>query len=211
MNSEEGLSLAKMAVSVLLVVLVIGAVVAVVYAAYSWFNSGTSKLGDQVTSIDKSAYSQFDDTQVSGTDVLSAMKTYRESEIGIFIENKTNQGNAGYVASPAQNTTVTAMNYCALAGGTGTGASNVTPTKDANGNYAMTVTHNGTQWEVTAISYMDANNNPTAVAMRNTNFSPTTQTNNAACYVKQSAKWYANLVYSQETGDVCGILFRQMN
>ena len=38
MNSEEGISLAKMAVAVLLVVLVIGAVVAIVYAASSWFN-----------------------------------------------------------------------------------------------------------------------------------------------------------------------------
>ena len=47
MNSDEGISLAKMAVAVLLVVLVIGAVVAIVYKAYSWFNSGADKLGDQ--------------------------------------------------------------------------------------------------------------------------------------------------------------------
>ena len=167
MNSEEGLSLAKMAVAVLLVVLVIGAVVAVVYAAYSWFNSGTSKLGDQVTSIDKSAYSQYDDTQVSGTDVLSALKAYRESEIGIFIENKNNQA-AGFVAAPAANATATTMNYCALAGGNGTAASTVTPTLTGS-NYQMTVTYNGSQWEVGAISYTDSSNNTTATAMRNTN------------------------------------------
>lgn len=210
MNSEEGVSLAKMAVTVLLVVLVIGAVVAVVYAAYSWFNSGTSKLGDQVTSIDKSAYSQYDDTQVSGTDVLSALKAYRESEIGIFIANSKATGNTAFVSAPASGATVQAMNYCALAGGTGNGASTVTPTKTGS-NYLMTVTYDGSQWGVTAISYKDAAGNDTAVAMSNTNFSPTTQTNNAACYVKQSAKWYSNLVYSSETGDVCGILFRQMN
>ena len=73
MNSEEGVSLAKMAVTVLLVVLVIGAVVAIVYKAYSWFNSGSDKLGDQVTSIGSSSYSQYDDVMVKGTDVLSAL------------------------------------------------------------------------------------------------------------------------------------------
>ena len=62
MNSEEGVSLAKMAVTVLLVVLVIGAVVAIVYAAYSWFSSGTDKLGAQVISIDKSFNTGFSST-----------------------------------------------------------------------------------------------------------------------------------------------------
>ena len=69
MNSDEGISLAKMAVAVLLVVLVIGAVVAIVYKAYSWFNSGADKLGDQVNSIDSSSYSTYDDSQVSGTEI----------------------------------------------------------------------------------------------------------------------------------------------
>ena len=87
MNSEEGTSLAKMAVSVLLVVLVIGAVVTVVYMAYSWFTSGSEKLGDQVNSLDSSAYSQYDDTQITGTDVLTALKTCRDSDVAIVIDN----------------------------------------------------------------------------------------------------------------------------
>ena len=193
MNSEEGTSLAKMAVAVLLVVLVIGAVVAIVYAAYSWFNSGTSKLSDQVMSIDKSAYSQYDDAQVSGTDVLSALKSYRESDIAILIMN--NQNNSGNPAYDAAATTAKCMNYCAM----------VIPEADANG--LSTITKNDTSglWEVDKIDFNGA------VAKRNTNFSPTTTTSNAQAYVKQSAKWYANLVYSKETGDVCGIMFRQMN
>ena len=88
MNSEEGTSLAKMAVTVLLVVLVIGAVVGVVYMAYSWYTSGSDKLGDQVNSLDSSAYSQFDDKQCTGTDVLTALKTYRDSDVAIFIDNR---------------------------------------------------------------------------------------------------------------------------
>ena len=96
MNSEEGTSLAKMAVTVLLVVLVIGAVVGVVYMAYSWYTSGTDKLGDQVNSLDSSAYSQFDDKQCTGTDVRTALKTYRDSDVAIFIDN--GKCGAGYAS-----------------------------------------------------------------------------------------------------------------
>ena len=96
MNSEEGVSLAKMAVTVLLVVLVITAVVSIVYAAYDWFSSGADKLNDQVVSIDKTSLSQFDDQQVSGTDVISAMKEHRESDIAIVVANKDNLGTEGF-------------------------------------------------------------------------------------------------------------------
>ena len=99
MNSDEGISLAKMAVAVLLVVLVIGAVVAIVYKAYSWFNSGADKLGDQVNSIDSSSYSTYDDSQVSGTDVLTALKTYRDSDIAIVIAVSESATSSAYTST----------------------------------------------------------------------------------------------------------------
>lgn len=204
MNSDEGVSLAKMAVTVLLVVLVIGAVVAIVYAAYSWFSSGTDKLGDQVTSIDKSAFSQYDDTKVSGTDVLSALKTYRESEIAIFISNLKNQDGT-YTATPRTGT-IKSYNYCALASD-GNNAQvageecSLVRYDEATGSLAGCFTiENG-------LYYDEATQN----LARNTNFSPTTTNSRANEFVKQSANWYANLVYDETTGDVCGILFRQMN
>ena len=211
MNAEEGVSLAKMAVTVLLVVLIIGAVVAIVYAAYSWFNSGTAKLGDQVVSIDKSAFSQYDDAIVTGNDVLSAMKTYRESEIAIYVANLKTQGTSNYNKTGGYTTpeTTKAYNYCGL-------------TVDAYGNttsiaspYSLNVTYgNSTNNKTLKNCYFvpglafDASTN---VLARNTNFSPTTTNSNKDCYVKTTAKWYANLVYDESTGDICGILFRQMN
>ena len=114
MNSEEGISLAKMAVAVLLVVLVIGAVVAIVYAAYSWFNGGTEKLGDQVSSIGASAYSQYDDVQVTGNDVLSALKTFRDADFAVVICNKNNYTDKKiFNPSEPKDVTGTAYNYCA--------------------------------------------------------------------------------------------------
>ena len=202
MNSEEGVSLAKMAVTVLLVVLVIGAVVAIVYAAYSWFTSGSDKLGDQVTSIDKSSYSQYDDAQVSGTDVLSALKAYRESEIAIFI---CNNNNGGYAATPGA--TVPAYNYCALS----SEFSDVSAAQAGNAtvNYGTPTTSAtlGEVFWVDSLKWDTATNN----VLKNTNFSPTTTNSKTDTFVKQSAKWYANLVYDDSTGDICGIIFRQMN
>lgn len=199
MNSEEGVSLAKMAVTVLLVVLVIGAVVAIVYSAYSWFTSGADKLGDQVVSIDKSSFSQYDDAQVSGTDVLSALKAYREADIAIVIANKNNQNPTGFKKDTAPTT---AYNYCAII---------ADATKDATtGAYTVNLVYNNSRFETNdgkGLMWGDDNISLT----RNTNFSPTTTQGNSNQFVKQSATWYANLIYDSTTGDVCGILFRQMN
>lgn len=206
MNAEEGVSLAKMAVTVLLVVLIIGAVVAIVYAAYSWFTSGSDKLTDQVVSIDKSSFSQYDDQTVSGTDVLSALKSYRESEISIFVANLETQGGT-YTATPTAALVV--PNYCALTSDA-KGATNTSGTAmTVNGVEIPTasVTLTNGRFEVAGLQW-NATTNQTE---RNTNFSPTTTNSNTKCYVKSSAKWYANLVYDNTTGEICGILFRQMS
>lgn len=192
MNSEEGTSLAKMAVTVLLVVLVIGAVVAIVYKAYSWFNSGADKLGDQVNSIDSSSYSTYDDAQVSGTDVLTCLKTYRDSDIAIVICNGK-AGNSSYSASG--NTDAVGYNYCGLI-------------KSVTANQQCTVKYDNTtgQYQVDEMDW----NQDTGLTNRNTNFSPTTSKSNTAQYVKQGGQFYSNLIYDLSTGEVCGILFRQM-
>lgn len=202
MNSEEGTSLAKMAVTVLLVVLVIGAVVAVVYMAYSWFTSGTDKLGDQVNSLDSSAYSQFDDKQCTGTDVLTALKTYRDSDVAILIGNgasATGVTTSGYSATATGD--VILANYCALVDG-GTAAT------DASVPATATVTLNDKGlWTVAGVTF----DPDTGMANRNTNFSPTQNKASAykAFYVSQKANFYSNLVYDSE-GEVCGIMFRRM-
>lgn len=201
MNSEEGVSLAKMAVTVLLVVLVIGAVVAIVYKAYSWFNSGADKLGDQVNSLDSSAYSRYDDTQVSGTDVLTALKENRDSDLCIVIATSDSKDAVAYT----DNNTIGgshAYNYCAVIEGAPAASNGVIEVKDK----VKYDTENG-RWVVDKIAY-DATK---GMADRNTNFSPTQdKANTTNAFVKQGGKFYGNLIYSNDTGEVCGVLFRQM-
>lgn len=198
MNSEEGMSMAKMAVTVLLVILVIGAVVGIVYMAYSWFNSGTDKLSDTVTSIDKSSFSNYDDAQVTGAEVLSALRNYRESDICIAIRNTNTRGYDAanppidscpvYIALPTETTTT----------------NNVSTTKIDHGKVNEAI---GDAYFINGFDYAEDK----ISVKKNTNFSPTTTTSSVDTYVKQSAKWYANLIYNKATGEIAGILFRQMS
>lgn len=191
MNSQEGMDLAKMAVTVLLVVLVVGAVFFIAYKAYAWFTSGSDKLGDQVTSIDKSAYSRYDDAQVTGSDVTSALKTYRETDIAVFVCNKS---NGGYTDG---QTAVNAYNYCAVADGfdAQTSAQSLAYDEDEGGYHFGGYT-------------LDSSTN---MPKHNTNFSPCSTKSSSDTYVKTSAKFYSKLVYDDTTGEVGGILFMQMN
>lgn len=202
MNSEEGMSMAKMAVTVLLVVLVIGAVIAIVFAAYSWFNSGTDNLAQRVNGIQSSQMSQFDDTQVTGSDVLSALKNFRDSDVAVYITNTKIDSGKDFATLSSNGGK--AANYCALIDGSAD--SNSSASGGANQVMAGEVTvANG---KCTCKSFALESDGLTI--KRNTNFSPTTATSNKECYVKQSAKWYAKLVYSEDTDDVAGVWFIQM-
>lgn len=210
MNSEEGVSLAKMAVTVLLVVLVISAVVAIVYAAYEWFTSGKDKLSDQVVSIDKSSLSQYDDTQVSGTDVISALKEHREADIAIVIANISNQKANGGAGFDAGANLVSGYNYCARIATNSNTNSNTNTNSNNTDAYMVTLSKVDGQWQTPTNCGLAWEDDKISLK-RNTNFSPTTTQGKADQFVKKSANWYANLIYDSTTGDVCGILFRQMN
>ena len=206
MNSEEGVSLAKMAVTVLLVVLVIGAVVAIVQKAYSWFNSGSDKLGDQVTSIGSSAYSQYDDVMVKGTDVLSALKSYRDAEFGVVIVNLQNMNGTAYTPS-TPNANCSGHSYCGTIKGT-----------KADDQFSVKVASSGEPTDCT-VAYNDKEGkyfctnlafDPSGLVVRNTNFSVTTDSSQPGCFIKQTGSFYSKLIYSKDTGDVCGIIFLQV-
>lgn len=220
MNSEEGISLAKMAVAVLLVVLVIGAVVAIVYAAYSWFNGGTEKLGDQVSSIGASAYSQYDDVQVTGNDVLSALKTFRDADFAVVICNKNNYGEST-IFNPSNPASVagTAYNYCAYLANSGTktdenNKSDAADNADASkGKLTVDIGDSGRIHFDGSAGHFLADNllySTSGTAVKNTNFSPTTDSSNSAQFVRTTGTFYSKLLYSSETGDACGVIFFQV-
>ena len=222
MNSEEGVSLAKMAVTVLLVVLVIGAVVAIVYKAYSWFNSGSDKLGDQVTSIGSSAYSQYDDVLVKGTDVLTALKSYRNADFGVVIANIQNLGTAYTPSNPSFSNGTQGCNYCGIVAAASGNFANKVPDMDANALYRVTISAVAANADAaptgqqivyepkTSRYWCDNLHFTSGIADKNTNFSPTTDASITDAFVKQTGTFYSKLIYSKDTGDVCGVIFLQV-
>lgn len=214
MNSEEGISLAKMAVAVLLVVLVIGAVVAIVYAAYSWFNGGTEKLGDQVSSIGASAYSQYDDVQVTGNDVLSALKTFRDADFAVVICNKNNYGN-NPIFNPSEPKDVagTAYNYCAYLANDNKKTDAADNADASKGEQTVEIGSGKRIHFDESAGHFLADNllySTSGTAVKNTNFSPTTDSSNSAQFVRTTGTFYSKLLYSNETGDACGVIFFQV-
>ena len=225
MNSEEGMSLAKMAVTVLLVVLIIAAVVTLVYQAYKWFNQGSDKLEGQVTSIGASSYSNYDDTMVSGTNVISALDSNRSSGLAVVIVNLQNNQGAYNPSNPGtytQNALV--ANYCARIDGStdsdgGTpaapkvlgpcvklGAAVPTGAQQVAAPAAGEVRYNGVKgcFECTNLQYDNS------MVVNNTNFSPTKDSSRTLNYVKETGSFYSKLIYSTDTGEVCGIIFLQV-
>lgn len=204
MDSKEGMDMAKMAVQILLVLVVISAVVALLYLAYSWFNSGSAKLGDQVNSIDSSAYSMYDDAQVTGTDVLTALKTYRDADLCIVIANGKDSSNyASSIGKKGGPDAISGLNYCAKIATKEGGTEWVAGTADK----VVELTYNNDRYEVPDLVW----NPNTGITDRNTNFSPTTQKSNANAYVKTGAQFYSKLIYSTATGEMCGIVFTIMD
>lgn len=204
MDSKEGMDMAKMAVQILLVLVVISAVVALLYLAYSWFNSGSAKLGDQVNSIDSSAYSMYDDAQVTGTDVLTALKTYRDADLCIVIANGKDSSNyASSIGKEGGPGTISGLNYCAKIAKEEGGDTWAVETADK----VVELTYDNDRYEVPDLVW----NPNTGITDRNTNFSPTTQKSNANAYVKTGAQFYSKLIYSTATGEMCGIVFTIMD
>lgn len=189
MDGKEGFDMAKMAITALIVVLVISAILGMAYLAYSWYNSGVEKLGDQVTSIDKSAYSRYDDVECTGTDVASALKTYRDTDIAVFVCNKA---NGGYTDGQSA---VTAYAYCAMPEGWTAGTSGTLDYTEDEGGYNF------------GGYSLDSSNQ----IVHNTNFSPCSTKSSSDTYIKGGAKFYSKIVVDNTTGEIGGIVFMQMN
>lgn len=193
MNSEEGMSMAKMAVTVLLVVLVIGAVVAIVYAAYNWFNSGKDKLANNVNGISDTSLAAYDNKDMTGSDVLSCMKNFSNSDYAVIVSNLKNQGGS-YKEEASVGT-----NYCAQIS---TSAGKDTNNGLTVGSYLSGKLSDGFKAEL---------NKKAGDFIRNSNLSPASDTSDVDHYVKPSAKWHCDLVKSASTGEIIGIYWRQKN
>lgn len=189
-DQNEGTKVVNIVIAILVFMVVAAAMIGFVMWGANKFNEAQSDLTDTVNGMDVSKYNAYDAKYVSGADVISAAKTYRDMEMTIFIGTKKKHG--GFYTVTAVNDGDTASDVKALgyhAKADGTGAQGVPTWSDATGH-----------WEV-ALSEPDNNND--------NNFSVLT-TKGQDYYVNQAARFYAELVWDTETEEVAGIIFRQV-
>lgn len=183
-DQNEGLKVSNLVIGVLIFLVVVAAVVAFVMWGSNRFNGAVSDMQDTVDGVDIAKYNQYDENEVSGSDVLTAAKTYRNMEMAIFVSTKKLNGSVYDLT----------QNY------------------DAVGAYE-TFGYNGGGDAATTLQFDQDSGKFTAEILvvsptNNTNYTHMT-TKGQDAYINSNGKYWASLVFDEETGEVAGILFRQ--
>lgn len=185
-DQNEGTKVANIVIAILVFLVVAAAMIGFVMWGANKFNEAQSDLTDTVNGMDVSKYNAYDAKTVSGADVISAAKIYRDMDIAIFVSTKKMAPNQAYY-DPANNPD--ALNDCTGFGYHVGGTSAPTPTYDSTTG----------RWHIAIADLTDNNGN----------FAPLT-TKGKPEYINQAAKFYAELVWDDDTEEVTGILFRQV-
>lgn len=182
-DQNEGTKIVGIVVSILLFLVVMAAIVGLVMWGTNKFNSTQSTMQDQVTGVENAIYTAYDEMEVSGSDVLAACKTYRNSTMNIYVSTKKLNGGNAYDFTQA---TAPTLSTCYAVG---YHVNNNDPTLNANtGHYEAEI--------LTA--------SPTA----GTGYQALSTKGNDA-YVNPNGKFWSSLVYDTDSGEVAGILFMQ--
>lgn len=187
-ENNEGTKITGIVVGILLFLIVMAAVVGLVMWATGKFNTTQSKMQEQVSGVENAIYAAYDETEISGADVLAACKTYKNSSMNIYVSTKKLNGSFYDFTSASNASQLNSVGGCA-AFGYNVASADQKPTYDeGTGHFVDTV----------LVS------NPTS----NTAFQPLTAKGSES-YVNQNGKFWSSLVYDTDTGEVAGILFRQ--
>ncbi len=187
-DQNEGTKVINIVIAILLFIMVAAAVFGVVMWGLNKYNETQADLTDQVDSMEIAKYSMYDEMEVSGTDVLTAVKTYKDLEMCVFVVTKKMNGGSVYTF--------------------GTGGSD--PIDDCT---PAAYGYNGNNLTGQALQYDDDLGGFAAEVLvaqpdNNKNVTPLT-TKGDDSYVNQKGKFWASLVYDKDTGEVAGVLFRQ--
>ena len=187
-DAKEGISIAKIALAVIIFLVLAGVIFAIVRLGTNKVNSATNDLSSQLDTADLMQYAKYDNAEVTGADVLTAIKTYQNTELKIFVATKATMGGTLY--DPSNGSTAPTGNIKSY--GYMSDATN-------NDAPAPVLDYTTGQWIADIIQ-------PTEVY--NLSFSELSTKTDPA-YVKQSGRFYGYLVYDETTGELAGLAFFQ--
>lgn len=197
---------AKLIVRIVAICAIIAVLVTLVLFLTGAFKSGAGRMGDEVISVAKSVYDNYDDKNVDGTAVMSAIKSYCESNMAIIVANAYTEGDT-FSFDP-----LIAPNYGVLADQEHNGGHTISTTSGPVPTAKVSYDEKNLRW------YLGEKGSKGKYGLdysgdtwlRNKNYKAMSDTQAPDCYVSTGAKWRANLLYDPQSDTVCGILFRQI-
>lgn len=186
-DQNEATKVIGIVVAILLFLVVMAAVVGLVMWGTGKLNTTQSTVQDQVDALDSAIYTAYDEVEVSGSDIMAACKTYKNSDMLIVVSTKKHNSDKFYdTADP--NFLKEPGTYYALGTGAEAGTGKCDISYDATAGY-FTATVSGSK-------------------ANNAQYSTLSSKANDAC-VNSSGRFWASLIYDKDTSNVAGILFRQ--
>lgn len=91
----------KNAITVIIIVVIVGIIFGFVYMAMQANQDGQDKLSAQISSLDEKSFAEFNGTTVSGQKVISAVQQYQGAETGIAITTLKDTSGTNYCAELA--------------------------------------------------------------------------------------------------------------
>ena len=215
MNVDEGKETAKGGVSLFIVVLVIAVVVSLVMLGLGWFNRGSAKLSDTVNSLDSSQFSSYNETEITGDQVRSAIQSFITQDVVLVVDAKgdvyngaldtaASSGGTGgtlTLSTKGEPTTGTAYNCGLLAmqeGGSEGGSSTPSLYVGDDGKiYAGTKGNDGV---------LTSKKNQSMKPLQQKRLNQKTNKD----YVAPGAHYYCKVIYDPSTTTACGIIFSKV-
>ena len=174
----------KIAITAIVIVVIIGLVFGFLYMTLNANARSQERLASNLTDFDKRAFDQYDQTEIAGSQVISAIKQFRDQSIAVLVETKADPGKV--------------VNYCGTIGATGTtppaafsGAASaaILPTNGGNGKYVISGSR---------IVWKESQNYNTQNTVKKSSKE----------YINPAGKFDANLVYD-DNNEIIGVYLKQ--
>ena len=174
----------KIAVTAIVIVVIIGLVFGFLYMTLNANARSQERLASSLTDFDKRAFDQYDQTEIAGSQVIAAIKQFRDQAVAVLVETKADPGRV--------------VNYCGTIGAAGatapapfSGAASATILPADNGNGKYVISGSRVVWK-------ESQNYNTQNTVRKSSRE----------YINPAGKFAANLVYD-DNNEVIGVYFRQ--
>lgn len=188
--SEDMSAMIRTGVTLVLVAALISAVLNIVSIATTAISTGMNTLQSGVGKLNTQEFETYNQTTLTGTEVLSALNLYNNRDVAVCIQTNTLRGSAFATANEGKGKY---HNYGPLVGG-----SAATPEFDVSSQYDADKARLVLEFVTTG-----ANND----LVYNTSYKPAKQKGDKN-YVNPTGKFLSKLIYDS-SGDIIGIAFQQ--